>query len=397
MRTPLVPLRGVVAARPPSRICDRGAVWRAPEPACSVVGALPHEVSVQQLGMATLARRSTPGGAAAWQLAVAFVLGGLFVRTASGAVSRMNAFGRSNVARFYRSGTAAVRRTWAIMVTMLGAASMVLLRCNLPGAPCVDPDEECELPRSRWAEAWAILRAGFVEARRSASEGVKALKTELELYSAAVGAPGMATLQYVVDRLTPFRLADCLEEALTESLAEMEPVGTRRLVLRSFRVGETPPTLLAARAYDVGPDALAFDIDVSWQSQMAFEMDAVAESALAESASARDEQYEGGGPYARPAASAATRDNRLGARVPVSVRNVRFVGPVRVVVTHLIPEDPGYGAILLSLPSLPELSLEARAVTRGRGVWPLRVGSSGPSCPSRREPLRPRSRCVAAA
>ena len=66
---------------------------------------------------------------------------------------------------------------------------------------------------------------------------VTAIKLELSQYSAAVGVPGLRTLQYVVDRLTPFRLADCLEEALTESLAEMEPVGTRRLVLRSFRVG----------------------------------------------------------------------------------------------------------------------------------------------------------------
>ena len=47
-----------------------------------------------------------------------------------------------------------------------------------------------------------------------------------------------------------------------------------------------------------------------------------------------------------------------GAQVPVSVRNLRFVGPVRVLVTDLMAESPGYGAILLSLPAPPEISLE---------------------------------------
>jgi len=46
--------------------------------------------------------------------------------------------------------------------------------------------------------------------------------------------------------------------------------------------------------------------------------------------------------------------------VPVSVRNVRFAGPVRVVVTHLSAEDPGFGAILVSLPAPPEVGLDVR-------------------------------------
>ncbi len=48
----------------------------------------------------------------------------------------------------------------------------------------------------------------------------------------------------------------------------------------------------------------------------------------------------------------------VGARVPVSVRNLRFNGPVRVVVTHLTPDAPGYGAVLLSLPSRPEVAID---------------------------------------
>ena len=47
----------------------------------------------------------------------------------------------------------------------------------------------------------------------------------------------------------------------------------------------------------------------------------------------------------------------VGARVPVSVRNLRFNGPVRVIVTDLTPDAPGYGAVLLSLPSRPEVAM----------------------------------------
>ena len=36
------------------------------------------------------------------------------------------------------------------------------VRSSIPGAPCVD-DEFCEVERGRWAEALAILRAGFSE------------------------------------------------------------------------------------------------------------------------------------------------------------------------------------------------------------------------------------------
>ena len=42
----------------------------------------------------------------------------------------------------------------------------------------------------------------------------------------------------------------------------------RALELRSFSVGGAPPQLLAARAYDLGPMAMAFDFDVRWPSEM---------------------------------------------------------------------------------------------------------------------------------
>ena len=47
-----------------------------------------------------------------------------------------------------------------------------------------------------------------------------------------------------------------------------------------------------------------------------------------------------------------------GARIPVAVRNVKFVGTVRVIVTHLCRGDPGWGAMLLSLPSPPDIGFD---------------------------------------
>jgi hypothetical protein len=94
-----------------------------------------------------------------------------------------------------------------IAMTMIGAASMALWRRRLPGAPCL-PEMECPVgelgqpvaPPNRWREAWYILRTGFVKVRRTASEGIEALKLEAKLYSAAVGRPALVGFQYIVDR-----------------------------------------------------------------------------------------------------------------------------------------------------------------------------------------------------
>ena len=95
-------------------------------------------------------------------------------------------------------------------------------------------------------------------------------------------------------------------------------------------MGTAPPRMLAARAYDVGPDAMAFDVDVQWESELVAEIEMVTKP--------------------------------LGARVPVSVRNVRFEGTVRAVLTPLVAGGPGYGAMLLSLPAPPALKMEVRVV-----------------------------------
>ena len=306
---------------------------------------------------------------------------------------------------------------WNIAVTVLSASSMALLRRRIPGAPCVEADEDgCPVEMSRWREAWMILRSGLSKVRRTASEGVEALKLELGS-TTPVGKPGLVGFQYVVDKWTPHRLeavrarysltaptmpqphctspptpqplhllrhlplslgALChlpsalappasppiastrlplrlhshpiapspacrcpfqvLEDALREALLDVQ-IGSRHMQIRRFSVGTKPPQLLAARVYDLGPDTLGFDVDTSWESEMVAQLEAV---------SPEEAEEIGYGPsIAAPA-------------VPVSVRNFRFEGPVRVVVTNLTRADPGYGAILLSLPRTPEIGLDVR-------------------------------------
>ena len=243
-------------------------------------------------------------------------------------------------------------------MSVLGAASYALLRKRIPGAPCVETDDGCPAEVSRFREAWMILREGLRSVRSTASEGVAALSAELKLSSAAFGVPGLVGFQYLVDKLTPLRFADELETALVDSLVDVR-IGSRKLELRRFSVGDKPPQLVAARVYDVGADALGFDLDCVWESELEARLEAVPDKLLG-----------GGGVDADGSGSPVpglTGENQQGfnaalasARVPVSISNFRFVGSVRVVVTHLTRESPGYGAVLLSLPSPPEIGLDVR-------------------------------------
>ncbi|KAL1511441.1 hypothetical protein AB1Y20_006240 [Prymnesium parvum] len=324
MRTPFP--RGSFASLPHLR-----PAWRVPPPACSIAAPAAAAAPPALQHLTTVATASVRhGGAPFWQLVVAFVCGGVFVSTAFMLASSVYSLGYKNVKRIRSTFSMVVRRTWTITISMLGAATMALFRRSIPGAPCVA--EECEDEEGRWAEAIAILRKGFSDARRTASQGVEAIKLELDLYSAQVGVPGLTTLQYIVDKLTPFRLEAVLQDALNQSLSEMQ-LGSRKMVLRRFCIGGVPPQLLGARAYELERDALAFDFDVSWESAMLVNIDAV--------------------PFSQSSVA------NIGV-VPVSVRNVVFKGPVRVVVTHLMPDAPGYGALLVSLPSPPEIGLDVR-------------------------------------
>ena len=119
-----------------------------------------------------------------WPLVGAFALGGATTAAASAAAGSF----RTRVPAPRGLLLSVFRRSLRIVRSVLGAACMALLRRRLPGCEAAD-EGECDLAvsRSRWAEAWAILRAGLREVGRTTAEGVEAFKMERSLYSAVLG------------------------------------------------------------------------------------------------------------------------------------------------------------------------------------------------------------------
>jgi len=75
---------------------------------------------------------------------------------------------------------------------------------------------------------------------------------------------------------------------------------------------------------------VAFDVDVSWKSHVYAKLNVV------------------------------TR--HLGVKVPVTVRNATFDGTARIELTPLTETPPGWGALLISMPSIPKIGLRVEAV-----------------------------------
>jgi len=178
----------------------------------------------------------------------------------------------------------------------------------------------------KFREAWRVLKAQLLETRRIAAEGVEAIRAEATLYFAAVGPPGLIPIQYVVDKLMPFSIATALRQSFVDALRDVKNPNIRSLQLKEFTVGDKAPEFLAFRVYDLKQDAMAFDVDTKWVSDLEAKLIMVTK--------------------------------RIQLRVPVTVRKVRFEGTIRIILTPLTAEPPGYGAILVSFPSVPDINLD---------------------------------------
>ena len=222
LTAPIVPsyCASCAAALPPTHPTTRfarlggGPLHRAALPSCSAASAA--------------------AGASAWQLFIAFTCGGLFFSSALAAVGAVYALGVDNVRQIAALFREISRRVWVLLVRELGAARDALLGdATLPEAWS---SAQAELSTSsgirklreqsarvwralRWAEAWLVLRTGIGEARRTAAEGVEALRLEASLYAGAVGPAGLVPLQYALDRFTPLALSDALERVLSPCFA----------------------------------------------------------------------------------------------------------------------------------------------------------------------------------
>lgn len=274
---------------------------------CSAPLQIVPPVTVPQVAMIAAAPRSF------WTLVLVFISGGLWFSTVLTLAGAVYAFGIGNLRRVMAVVQVVMRRVLKVVGATLRATWIAL---------------SAEDSSQRWQEARAVLRQGLERVRQTAVQGVDAVKMEASQYAAIVGTPGLSTLQYVLDRLTPRTLVPYIEAAVSDALAGIENKNIRQLHLTRFAFGSSVPQLVSGRMFDLGPETLAMDLDVAWASDLQSEMQLVTKG--------------------------------VGARIPIIVRNLRFEGTVRLVMTQLQRTAPGFGAVLLSLPSVPEIGLDVK-------------------------------------
>jgi len=255
------------------------------------------------------------GVAHAFHLLIAFILGGVFFSTALSIGTAFVAIGKENMRRAWDMFKVVSGSVWNVFTAGLQIARDTL----------VSFEDREERKRWKWREAWQVLKEQLTLTKKAAVEGVQAIKLEASIYNAAIGQPGLIALQYFVDSLTPKLLANMAQEIFVEALQEVKNSNVRRLNLVEFNFGTKGPVLEAARTYKL-EDAMALDIDVNWQSEISAKVKVTAK--------------------------------RLGVVVPVTIKNFRFDGVVRVVLTPLLDEPPGFGAALVSFPVAPNIALD---------------------------------------
>ena len=248
-----------------------------------------------------------------WTLLSVFISGGLLFSTVLTLAATVYAFGIGNLRRVMAVVQVVMRRVLKVVGATMRATWIAL---------------SAKESSQRWQEARAVLRQGLERARQTAIEGVDAVKVEASQYAVIVGTPGLLTLQYVLDRLTPRTFVPYIEAALSGALAGVDNKNIRQLHLTRFNFGSAVPQLMSGRMFELGPETLAMDLDVAWASDLQSEMQLVTKG--------------------------------MGARIPIIVRNLRFKGTVRLVMTQLQRTAPGFGAVLLSLPSVPEIGLDVK-------------------------------------
>ena len=301
----------------------RAAFWGTSSPA-----ALHHNPQLLQqsaaLPTSLLAAAAVPTATTStvgfFKLLTAFLLGGLFCSTALAAVSACYAVGLQNVKVLWDILKAVLQAVWMSFTAALGSAKAALLLSS----------DRAQRASWQWKAAWQVLKSELSKTRQTAVEGVAALRQEAALYAGAVGAPGLIPIQYLVDQFLPYSISGALEKSLREALQEI-PATTRsiqKMKLTSFDIGSQPPQFQAARVYELGGQAVAYDVDVDWPSEMEIKLTVSTAAGLA--------------------------------RIPVVVKNIQFRGVVRLILTPLMAESPGFGAALVSLPKAPVVNLDVR-------------------------------------
>lgn len=251
------------------------------------------------------------------RLAIVFVAGGLFFSSAVAAATASYALGADNIKRFQEMARIVWEGVWLTFTMGLSSTKEVLVSGHYNGASLW----------KRYKQAWRTLWCKMGETRRKAVEGVQAIQREVKMCAAAVGPPGLIPLQYALERQLHFTIGHGIEEALRGAVEGVE-LSNIDLTLSRFHVGDVAPSLEAARVYDLGEDAMAFDFDIKWKSELK--------------------------------ATIQAHSSYLPPKLPVTLHHVHFRGPVRVVMTPLTNSYPGFGATLVSFPAMPEIGFDIR-------------------------------------
>jgi len=251
---------------------------------------------------------------------VGFLVGGIVCSSIISVILAFGALGRENVSRAWDMTRSVLFRVWIKF-----AAGLAKARRALIGG---------EGWRWDFRYAWKVLRQQLALTRQSAADGIEAIKLEASLYSGVVGKLGFPLAQYLVDNLSPKLGAFLARQNLINALGNIKNKNIRRITLEDFNFGTKGPTLISARTYDLrSENAMAFDIDLVWESEL--------EATI----------------KVTPKLMGLNRRSSIVA-VPVTLKNCRFEGVVRVIFTPLIDEPPGYGAALMSFPRAPNIGLD---------------------------------------
>eukprot|EP00928_Gymnodinium_smaydae_P071441 TRINITY_DN55021_c0_g1_i1.p1 TRINITY_DN55021_c0_g1~~TRINITY_DN55021_c0_g1_i1.p1 ORF type:complete len:502 (+),score=42.39 TRINITY_DN55021_c0_g1_i1:21-1526(+) len=218
-----------------------------------------------------------------------------------------------------------VRGMWLVVVTCIEFPLLIfaLFRAVFQDAYRSVTTKEASLTVTRriWSQGLSEMRTRF-------GQSVQATPKSESAHVVVVGKSGVKILQYFADRMMNHAFGSQLASAVRSHLEAIDAPLSAKLQARRVEASGAPE-LLAARAYDLGKDAIAFDVDIDWNQALEVDFDVVPP-----------------GPVA--------------ARIPVALRNVRVVGTVRCILAPLMSKGPGYGATLISFVDPPLLSVDVR-------------------------------------
>lgn len=282
-------------------------------------GSVVADVALEYATHAALASSTVVYKAPLLSLAISFLLGGLFFSTVAAIVTGVIALGRENTRRAKDVLLIVIRRNWSV-VKLSAQFTMNVLRGK----------EQMSGFKNRIPAAIQALRDGVAEIRRVFTESVDAIKKETQMYSAAIGLPGLIPIQYIFDRIFPSMLTAPFESAIEDALLQTakDNPQIQKLTLRRFSMGDVAPRLLEARLFDLGNRDMAFDLEMSWTSKARADID--------------------------------LRISTFGTKIPVTIQNLRFDGPVRLILVGLRREEPGWEAMLISLPRPPKVGFDVK-------------------------------------